>query len=72
MQSKRRKIESKSEDKGIDVAEAVSFDYINPDITFFDGENIPFEDNTFDAIICTEVLEHVYNHQKLVELIEAL
>ncbi len=57
---------SETEYKGIDVVEASSFDYINSNITLFDGENIPFEDATFDAIICTEVLEHVYNYQKLV------
>lgn len=58
---------SATEYKGIDVVEASSFDYVNNDITLFDGEIIPFEDNTFDAIICTEVLEHVYNHQTLVD-----
>jgi len=58
---------SETEYKGIDVAEASSFDYINNDITLFDGEQIPFKDTTFDAIICTEVLEHVYNYQTLVD-----
>ena len=58
---------SATEYKGIDVIEAASFDYVNKDITLFDGEIIPFEDNTFDAIICTEVLEHVYNYQTLVD-----
>jgi ubiquinone/menaquinone biosynthesis C-methylase UbiE len=58
---------TETEYKGIDVIEATSFDYVNKDITLFDGENIPFEDNTFDAVICTEVLEHAYNHQKLVD-----
>lgn len=58
---------SATEYKGIDVVEASSFDYVNNDITLFDGEIIPFEDNTFDAIICTEVLEHVYNYQTLVD-----
>lgn len=52
--------------KGIDIADAANFDYENTDITPFDGENIPFADNTFDSLICTEVLEHVYNHQALV------
>ena len=32
---------------------------------YFDGENIPFEDNYFDFIICTEVLEHCANPSKL-------
>ena len=58
---------AKTEYKGIDVVEASSFDYKNNDITLFDGEIIPFEDNTFDAIICTEVLEHVFNYQTLVD-----
>ncbi len=28
---------------------------------FYDGKNIPFEDQKFDSILCTEVLEHVFN-----------
>lgn len=28
---------------------------------FYDGKNIPFEDGNFDSILCTEVLEHVFN-----------
>ena len=36
-----------------------------PDI-YFDGENIPFEDNYFDFIMCTEVLEHCTKPSKLI------
>lgn len=32
---------------------------------FYDGKNIPFEDNSFDSILCTEVLEHVFNINEL-------
>lgn len=32
---------------------------------FFDGLNIPFENNSFDIAICTEVLEHCINPDKL-------
>ena len=28
---------------------------------YYDGKNIPFKDQFFDGIICTEVLEHVFN-----------
>lgn len=45
--------------QGIDVNEAASFGYRNPDTVYFDGETIPFADETFDAFWCTEVLEHV-------------
>lgn len=51
---------------GIDIEGAKHFDYNNNGVTFFNGEEIPFDDNKFDAIICTEVLEHVENYQKLI------
>lgn len=28
---------------------------------FYDGEIVPFEDKTFDSILCTQVFEHVFN-----------
>ncbi|MEO7801346.1 MAG: class I SAM-dependent methyltransferase [Ginsengibacter sp.] len=52
---------------GIDIIEASSFGYNNPDVTSFDGKNIPFADDTFDGVICTEVLEHVQEYQYLVD-----
>jgi ubiquinone/menaquinone biosynthesis C-methylase UbiE len=53
---------------GIDIEEAnAQFKYDNKSVTFFDGKNIPFENDFFDGIICTEVLEHVYEHQYLVD-----
>lgn len=51
---------------GIDIVDAQKFDYSNPDITPFNGVDIPFEDNSFDAVVCTEVLEHVFHHARLV------
>jgi ubiquinone/menaquinone biosynthesis C-methylase UbiE len=51
---------------GIDIVDADKFDYNNPDITPFNGQDIPFEDGKFSGLICTEVLEHVENYQKLI------
>jgi len=45
--------------QGIDVEAAASFGYANPDVIYYDGKTIPFDANTFDAVMCTEVLEHV-------------
>jgi SAM-dependent methyltransferase len=52
---------------GIDIVDADKFDYNNSQIVPFNGEDIPFESETFDSLICTEVLEHVFKHQKLVD-----
>lgn len=28
---------------------------------FYDGKTVPFDDNNFDALFCSEVIEHVFN-----------
>lgn len=55
-----------SEYQGIDVQEASSFGYQNPDTTYYDGKVIPFADRFFDVLLCTEVLEHVADPTPLV------
>jgi len=52
---------------GVDIADATKFDYDRKDITHFDGKNIPFADDYFDNMMCTEVLEHVEDYQTLVD-----
>jgi ubiquinone/menaquinone biosynthesis C-methylase UbiE len=52
---------------GIDIVDAEKFDYNNSKITPFNGRDIPFEDEKFDALMCTEVLEHVPDYQRLTD-----
>jgi len=51
---------------GIDIGEARDFDYQNTEIITFNGKDVPFENDRFDGVICTEVLEHVQDYQSLI------
>jgi SAM-dependent methyltransferase len=43
---------------GIDVEESGRAGELKHVDRYFDGRSIPFEDGSFDAVMCTEVLEH--------------
>jgi ubiquinone/menaquinone biosynthesis C-methylase UbiE len=52
---------------GLDIEEAArKFDYENSKIIHFDGKNFPLSDNSMDGFICTEVLEHTQEPEKLI------
>lgn len=55
-----------TEYQGIDVPEATEFGYRNPETIYYDGKVIPFPDETFDLVLCTEVLEHVANPEGMI------
>lgn len=47
---------------GIDyVGAKPNFNYENNDTLYYSGHKFPVEDDTFDFVMCTEVLEHVLN-----------
>ncbi len=50
---------------GIDVEESGRESQNKIADKFFDGINIPYDDNEFDIIICTQVLEHALYADKL-------
>lgn len=48
--------------RGIDTIDAKErFGYEVPDVLYFDGGRWPVEDASADVILCTEVLEHVFD-----------
>src|SRR4030088_1045787 len=52
--------------EGIDIPDAGSFGMQkNAEIVEFNGTQIPFPDNPFDSILCTEVLEHATHPEAL-------
>lgn len=46
---------------GIDIEVSGRSDDMKVPDKFFDGINIPYDDNMFDGVLCTQVLEHVEN-----------
>lgn len=46
---------------GIDYKMEGREDKQNEVDVYYDGKNIPFKNNHFDSLLCTEVLEHVFN-----------
>lgn len=51
----------------IDIVESGRFGYENSQNLKFDGQHLPFLDESFDYFLCTEVLEHVEEPQKLID-----
>ena len=65
-----RELLSEAEYVGVDVEVAGEFGMRHKaDITYYDGNTLPFADASFDHVLCTEVLEHVPEPRRfLVEL----
>ncbi|WP_299684324.1 class I SAM-dependent methyltransferase [uncultured Dokdonia sp.] len=52
---------------GLDIETAIAYDTsVQPDVTW-DGEVMPFEDNSFDCAFGTEVLEHCPDPDKILK-----
>ena len=51
---------------GIDVLQSGAEEEMKNADLYYDGTNIPFQDNYFDGILCTQVLEHAIDSDVLV------
>lgn len=60
--------------QGIDIVNAHDYGMSTnkPDITYYDGVKIPFPDESFDAAICIEVLEHAASPDTLISEISRI
>lgn len=50
---------------GLDIEESGNSGLKKADV-YYDGKNIPFSDNYFDNIFCSEVFEHVFNLEEII------
>jgi ubiquinone/menaquinone biosynthesis C-methylase UbiE len=50
---------------GVDIAESGHPHHNEKIDVFYDGKTLPFPDNTFDSMLCSETLEHVFNVEEI-------
>lgn len=51
---------------GIDIETTEKYHEKHKTDLFYNGVDLPFENNSFDSIVCFEVLEHVFEPEKMV------
>jgi SAM-dependent methyltransferase len=50
---------------GVDM-EKTGHDHTNSKVdVFYDGKRLPFDNNSFDALFCSEVIEHIFNPDEI-------